>query len=151
MQRLTPPFIRKLHGFAIAILMSSLAACGNDPAVADSAETASTGAAQSASTPPAEPARVEPTEAEMRALAQAEIDEMNRKGGFVIQMSGAQSDPIKIRLESFRKIGCKAYTRACRCESEVRFSYPGTDFPAETLPKSERYEKDGQGRWIATG
>lgn len=134
---------RTLRLLIAAIALSMLAACGEEPA-ADPAATAATAQTTAA---PTEAALVEPTEDEMRALQQAGIDEINRKGGMVIEMSGARSAPIRMKLESFRKIGCKPYTRAFRCEAEVRVSYPGSDLPAETLPHSDRYRKDDQGRW----
>ncbi|TXH66263.1 MAG: hypothetical protein E6Q88_12300 [Lysobacteraceae bacterium] len=95
----------------------------------------------------AESPLVEPTEDEMEALEKAAIDALNASGGITIEMSGVRSPPIKMRLESFRKTGCKPYTKAFRCESEVGLSYPGSDFPDETLPSSHRYQKDDQGRW----
>ena len=134
---------RALRLLIAAIALSLLVACGEEPA-ADPAATAATAQTAAATT---EAALVEPTEDEMRALQQAGIDEINRKGGMVIEMSGARSAPIRMKLESFRKIGCKPYTRAFRCEAEVRTSYPGSDLPAETLPHSDRYRKDDLGRW----
>lgn len=89
----------------------------------------------------------EPTEAEMRALAQAETDKINRDGGMRLQISGVQSSPIYFRLDGFRKTGCKPYTKAYRCDAEVTYSYPDSDFPQETLPYSRRYQRDESGRW----
>jgi len=137
---------RMLRWPIAAVALSLIAACGGKPA-ADPAASAAAAAAQTAAAPPAETALVEPTEDEMRALQQARIDEINRKGGIVIEMSGARSAPIRMKLESFRKTGCKPYTRAFRCDGEVRTSYPGSDFPTETLRHSARYRKDDQGRW----
>ncbi|MFN3585909.1 MAG: hypothetical protein ACK4UT_00240 [Moraxellaceae bacterium] len=91
----------------------------------------------------------EPTEAEMRALAQAETDKINRDGGMRLQISGVQSSPIYFRLDGFRKTGCKPYTKAYRCDGEVTYSYPGSDFPQETLRYSRRYQRDSQGNWTA--
>lgn len=127
----------------LILLAASLCACGAKPAPTEPAQTA----AASPATNTTEPALVEPTEDEMRALEAAAIDELNAKGGFVIQMSGAQSEPIKMKLDSFRKIECKPYTKAFRCEAEIGTSYPGTKLPSETLPSSHRYQKDDQGRW----
>lgn len=90
---------------------------------------------------------VEPTESEMYALIDESIEAINRNGGIRIQMSGVQSKPIMMKLEGFRKTGCTPYTRAFRCEGETTMSYPGTDFPRETLRHSQRYQKDDQGRW----
>lgn len=127
----------------LILLAASLCACGAEPAPAEPARTAADDPAANTT----EPTLVEPTEGEMRALEEAAIDELNAKGGFVIQMSGAQSEPIRMKLESFRKIECKPYTKAFRCEAEIGTSYPGTDLPNETLPSSHRYQKDDQGRW----
>lgn len=136
---------RTLRWLIAAVTLPLLAACGGEPA-ADPAADAATATAQTAAAP-AEAALVEPTEDEMRALQQARIDDINRKGGIVIEMSGARSEPIRMKLESFRKTGCKPYTRAFRCDGEVRTSYPGSDFPTETMRHSARYRKDDQGRW----
>ena len=89
----------------------------------------------------------EPTEDEMRKVAQAKVDQINANGGLVISMSGATSDPIKVRLVSFRKVGCTPYTRAFRCEAQVGWAYPGTELPDEVLPHSDRYTPDGKGGW----
>jgi hypothetical protein len=131
----------------IIMLLLPLASCGGETTVDDASGVAPTDTVQAVSTPPPAPPDAEPTEDEMRALEKAAIDELNAKGGFVIQMSGAQSKPIKIKLISYRKIGCKPYTRAFRCEALVGFSYPGTELPNETLPGSHRYRKDDQSRW----
>ena len=141
---------RTLRWPLAAITLSLLAACGGEPVADTAAGTvadAATSAPTAAAAPSSEAALVEPTEDEMRALQQARIDDINRKGGIVIEMSGARSAPIKMKLESFRKIGCKPYTRAFRCEGESRTSYPGSELPAETLSHSDRYRKDDQGRW----
>ncbi len=137
------PSDRTLGWPLAAITLSLLAACGGEPV----ADTTANAAATATAAPSSEAALVEPTEGEMRALQQARIDDINRKGGIVIEMSGARSAPIKMKLESFRKIGCKPYTRAFRCEGESRTSYPGSELPAETLSHSDRYRKDDQGRW----
>ncbi len=130
------------------LLITTLSACGNDtPPEAANTEAGQPAATASPSVAATETVLVEPTEDEMRALEEAAIDELNAKGGFVIQMSGAQSEPIKMKLESFRKTECKPYTKAFRCEADVGISYPGTEFPDETLPSSHRYQKDAQGRW----
>jgi hypothetical protein len=130
------------------LLIAGLSACGTDTSPdAPNAKDVTSSTEASPSVVAAEPVLVEPTEDEMRALEAAAIDELNAKGGFVIQMSGAQSEPIKMKLESFRKTECKPYTRAFRCDAEVGTSYPGTEFPDETLPSSHRYQKDAQGRW----
>ncbi len=91
----------------------------------------------------------EPGEADMRALAEAEVDEINRNGGLRLQVSGVQSPPIFMRLDDFRKTECRPYTKAYRCDGEVTYSYPGSDFPQETLSYSRRYQRDGQGNWTA--
>lgn len=90
---------------------------------------------------------VEPTEAEMRALAEIEINTINRNGGLRIEMSGVVSRPIMLKLDSYRKLDCKPYTRAFRCQADVGMSFPGTDFPAEVREESHRYQRDEQGRW----
>lgn len=90
---------------------------------------------------------VEPTEAEMRALAAEAINTINRNGGIRIEMSGVRSRPIMLRLDSYRKLDCKPYTRAFRCQADVGMSFPGTDFPAEVREESHRYHLDEQGRW----
>lgn len=90
---------------------------------------------------------VEPTEAEMRALAELAINTINRNGGIRIEMSGAVSRPIMLKLDSYRKLDCKPYTRAFRCQADVGMSFPGTDFPAEVREESHRYQQDEQGRW----
>lgn len=90
---------------------------------------------------------VEPTEAEMRALAELTINTINRNGGLRIEMSGAVSRPIMLKLDSYRKLDCKPYTRAFRCRADVGMSFPGTDFPAEVREESHRYQLDEQGRW----
>jgi hypothetical protein len=132
----------------LLLLIAALSACGADtPPDAANAKDGTSSATAPPSVATTEPALVEPTEDEMRALEAAAIDELNAKGGFVIQMSGAQSEPIKMKLESFRKTGCKPYTKAFRCEADVGISYPGTEFPDETLPSSHRYQKDAQDRW----
>lgn len=128
----------------IAALVLALSACG-------SAETPAPTTASNnvASIPPkqADTALTEPGEEDMRALEEAAIKALNDSGGMVIEMSGVRSKPIKMKLESYRKTGCKPYTRAFRCEADVGLSYPDTDFPDETLPSSHRYQKDDQGRW----
>lgn len=90
---------------------------------------------------------VEPTEAEMRALAEIDINTINRNGGLRIEMSGVTSRPIMLKLDSYRKLDCKPYTRAFRCRADVGMSFPGTDFPAEVREESRRYQRDEQGRW----
>lgn len=90
---------------------------------------------------------VEPTEAEMRALAEIDINTINRNGGLRIEMSGVVSRPIMLKLDSYRKLDCKPYTRAFRCRADVGMSFPGTDFPAEVREESHRYQRDEQGRW----
>ncbi len=128
----------------IAVLASTLSACGGaeTPSPSISADAAAPTPTVSADT-----ALTEPTEDEMLALQKAELNALNDSGGVVIEMSGARSKPIKMKLESFRKISCKPYTRAFRCDAEVGMSYPDTEFPNETLPSSHRYQKDDQGRW----
>lgn len=83
----------------------------------------------------------------MRALAEIVINTINRDGGIRIEMSGAVSRPIMLKLDSYRKLGCKPYTRAFRCQADVGMSFPGTDFPAEVREESRRYQRDEQGRW----
>lgn len=139
------------RAFCLALLVAMLSACGGDaPNAADAADpaarTTAAGAAASSATS-AEAPRAEPTEEEMRALEQAAIDATNANGGIVIEMSGARSRPIMMKLESFRKTGCKPYTKAFRCEAEIGLSYPNTELPAETLPSSHRYRQDAQGVW----
>lgn len=137
--------------FACAAVATAfgLAACGPGDIDRDAtarAEAEAEGTAASAP-PAAEAPRVEPTEAEMRAFAEADVEALNAKGGLVITMSGVTSKPIKVRLTSFRKVGCKPYTRAFRCEAEVGWAYPGSEFPDEVLPSSRRYTPDGKGGW----
>lgn len=138
--------ITPTRALALSILFGVLAACGSGDIDPD-ATAAANGAPATPAPPAAEPPLEEPTESEMRAIAQARVDEINAKGGLVISMSGATSDPIKVRLISFRKTGCKPYTRAFRCESEVGWAYPGTELPDEVLPGSDRYTPDGKGGW----
>lgn len=102
--------------------------------------------AQSSATNPVN-GLVEPTEAEMRALAELAINTINRNGGLRIEMSGVVSRPIMLKLDSYRKLDCKPYTRAFRCQADVGMSFPGTDFPAEVREESHRYQQDEQGRW----
>ncbi len=85
----------------------------------------------------------------MRALAAAEVDEINRQGGMVLVVTatGKKSAPIKVRLDGFTKSSCSPYTKAWRCEGMASYSYPGSDFPAETLSYSRRYQKDAAGQW----
>lgn len=99
--------------------------------------------AQPAAPAPAPAANAEPTEQEMRDLLAAEVERMNESGGLRIY----GSKPIRVRLDAFRKTGCKPYTRAFRCDGEARYSYPGSKFPAETLRHGSRYRRDDQGRW----
>lgn len=121
-----------------------LAACSRDPAPVVPAASGEAGSLLEVAKPLAEP-----SEADMRALAAAEVDEINRNGGFRLQVSGVQSPPILMRLDDFRKTGCRPYTKAYRCDAEVTYSYPGSDFPQETLSYSRRYQRDGKGDWTA--
>ena len=133
------------RALVMLIATLSVAACGAGDIDRDATARADAGV------PEPEPAKeaplAEPTEDAMRALAQEQVDALNAKGGLVITMSGATSDPIKVRLVSFRKVGCQPYTRAFRCEAEVGWSYPGTELPDEVLPSSSRYTPDGKGGW----
>lgn len=94
----------------------------------------------------------EPTEAEMRALAQARYDAINQAGGIRIIASGVQSRAILLHLVDYRKLGCKPYTRAFRCEASVSLSYsvpeaPDLAPPPETLNESQRYSRNSSGQW----
>lgn len=93
-------------------------------------------------------ANAEPTEKEMRQLLQAEVDRINAEGGLRLTVAATgRSVSVRMKLEDFRKTGCQPYTKAFRCEGEVTYSYPDSDFPTETLPHSDRYRRDDQGRW----
>lgn len=130
---------------ALVVATLVLSGCGAGDIDPDATARADAGTPEPAVA--AEAPLVEPTEGEMRQVAQAKVDEINAKGGLVISMSGATSDPIRVRLISFRKVGCTPYTRAFRCEAEVGWSYPGTELPDEVLPSSDRYTPDGKGGW----
>lgn len=134
-----------LRAFALLVALPALAACGAGDIDRDA--TARANAGLPAPGPAEDAPLAEPTEDEMRELAQAKVDQINAEGGFVIHMSGATSDPIKVRLISFRKVGCKPYTRAFRCEAQVGWAYPGTELPDEVLRSSDRYTPDGKGGW----
>lgn len=121
-----------------------LAACSREPEPVAPAASGEAGSLLDVAKPLAEP-----SEADMRALAQAEVDEINRNGGFRLQVSGVQTPPILMRLDDFRKTTCHPYTKAYRCDAEVTYSYPGTEFPQETLRYSRRYQRDGAGDWTA--
>lgn len=138
--------ITPTRALALSITLGLLAACGAGD-IDPEATAAADGAPATPAPPAAEAPLEEPTESEMRALEQARIDAINAGGGLVISMSGATSKPIKVRLTSFRKVGCKPYTRAFRCESEVGWAYPDTELPEEVLPTSRRYTPDGNGGW----
>lgn len=136
------------RAFCLTLLIAMLSACGGDaPNAADPATQTTAAGTAAPSATSAEAPRTEPTEEEMRALEQAAIDATNANGGMVIEMSGARSRPIMMKLESFRKTGCEPYTKAFRCEAEIGLSYPDTELPAETLPSSHRYQQDAQGVW----
>lgn len=146
-----PTALPPARAFALLSALLALAACGAGDIDRDATARADAAAEASAAEPAPAPAEdaplAEPTEDEMRALAQAQVDALNAKGGLVISMSGATSDPIKVRLVSFRKVGCMPYTRAFRCESEMGWAYPGTELPDEVRPSSQRYTPDGKGGW----
>lgn len=142
MRRSAHPSVLSL---ALLVATLALAACGGGDIDPDATARADAGTPEPA--PAKDPPLVEPTEDEMRVLAQAKVDQINASGGFVIHMSGATSDPIKVRLISFRKVGCTPYTRAFRCEAQVGWAYPGTELPDEVLRHSDRYTPDGKGGW----
>jgi hypothetical protein len=103
------------------------------------------GSAQPAAPAPSTEAAggAEPTEQEMRELLEAEVERINENGG--IRLYDTKS--IRVRLEGFRKTGCTRYTRAFRCNGEASYSYPGSDFPRETLRHGARYRRGEDGRW----
>ena len=143
--RMHRPVHASFISLALLVATLGLGGCGAGDIDPDATARADAGTPEPA--PAKDPPLVEPTEDEMRALAQAKVDQINAKGGLVISMSGVTSDPIKVRLISFRKTGCTPYTRAFRCEAQVGWSYPGTELPDEVLPSSDRYTPDGKGGW----
>lgn len=142
MRRSACPSLLSLALLAAALGLGGCGAGDIDPEATARADAGMPGPATTG-----EPPLVEPTEDEMRVLAQAKVDQINAEGGFVIHMSGATSAPIKVRLTSFRKVGCTPYTRAFRCESLVGWAYPGSELPDEVLRASDRYTPDGKGGW----
>jgi hypothetical protein len=135
------------HAFAGALLLClAVSACGkkSEPAPPAPPKAEASGkSAKSAERPP------EPTEAEIRELIAASVEETNRQGGIVLAVTatGKKSEPIKVRLDGYQKDKCSPYTKAWRCEGKVSLSYPGSNFPAETLRHSRRFQKNEHGRW----
>jgi hypothetical protein len=139
-------FFDPVIAVALVAILLCLAACGRNKSPAADTQPASKAVAQT-------PIRAQPTISEepseevIRAAFIAPYDEINRKGGAQLVMSGARSKPFEIKVESYRKMGCTPVNNDFRCEAELRTSYPGTELPEETFVESIRFRKDAQGQW----
>lgn len=131
----------------VTLLCCVLSACGKKPEPVPPPAPPKAEAGSKNSTAAERPP--EPTEAEIRDLVATSVEEINRQGGMVLVVTatGKQSAPIMVRLDGYVKSECIPYTKAFRCDGNVSLSYPGSDFPAETLRHSRRFQKDAQGRW----
>lgn len=139
-------FFDPIIAVALVAIPLCLASCGRNKAPAADTQPAHKAVVQ-------QPIRAQPTTSEepseevIREAFIAPYDELNRKGGVRIEMSGARSKPFEVKVESYHKVGCTPVDKDFRCEAEVRTSYPGTELPEETFIESIRFRKDAQGQW----